>query len=176
MFFRRRRSKELTHQRLAEAYGRLTTPPTTGPHQDQAPDLDRFLAELRPNEELIYDDRGDALHRMVPQLAADPLPDDLELKAALLARAVSGTDAPADPEATRAIGLGLAAQGGAFLMVLVAHRAQYIQDPQWKAKREEIKRIVAMQEHGPMAMALSAGGPLVARIERDWDGICGWQK
>lgn len=142
-------------------------------------ELAEFLATLVPGESLTFDSAGRQRHQAVAQLAPHPLPERHEATAELLARRVTEAEA-AGPLSrrrkhalVREIGEQLGAEGGGFLMVLIAHRAQYIHDPDWRANQD--RQIARLREIGAFAV-LSAGGPLVSKIENEWHGICGWER
>jgi hypothetical protein len=142
-------------------------------------ELLKFLATLVPGETLTFDDAGRQRHRAVAEFAPHPLPEHYEATAQLLARRASeaefgGALARRRKRAiVREIGKQLGAEGGGFLMVLIAHRAQYIKDPDWRAKQD--RYIARLRATGAIAV-LSVGGPLVGKIENSWHGICGWER
>lgn len=142
-------------------------------------ELAEFLATLIPGESLTFDDAGRQRHRTIAQLAPHPLPEHHETTAELLARRVSDADSGGTwarrrkRAIVREIGEQLGAEGGGFLMVLIAHRAQYINESDWRAKQDQ--EIARLRQIGAFAV-LSAGGPLVGKIENEWHGICGWER
>lgn len=178
MFGRKKKPKELTQQHL-EQYRRVSGPPQPPPirwHTEQPDDteLNLFLAELRPNEYFTFDESDALRHHRAVELAKRPLTAYLEDQAILVARLVTETRQAGGhrSEELRAVGQSLGQQGGAFLMVLVALRAPYAEDPGWKAKHAEAVR--QARERGAVVNT-SAGGPMTRRLEYQWKGICGWQ-
>ncbi|CAM3889885.1 hypothetical protein KIPE111705_29910 [Kibdelosporangium persicum] len=140
-------------------------------------ELEDFLAALVPGEPVTFDGPGRERHHAAARLAASALRDDHEALAVELAGAMERrrrwrTTRQQLTRSIRQMGKRLGAEGGGFLMVLVAQRAQYVHDPEWKAKQDEY--IAKVRAIGAAAI-VSAGGPLVGQIEKVWAGICGWE-
>ncbi|EWC58762.1 hypothetical protein UO65_5939 [Actinokineospora spheciospongiae] len=187
MFKWRKERPELTDSLRVEADRRRAPAPplpSRSPAAPPGPGLAAFLADLRPHEPVTFDSpTAKARHDAVVRLAPHPLTAELENTARELVgvtlRAYKEKRAGHEGNAVtevRAIGARLGAQGGGFLMVLVAHRAQYLLDPDWRAARAGALRRLREQSGGEMAAVLTSGGPLVAVIEGCWADICGWQR
>ncbi|MCG8915863.1 hypothetical protein L6E12_08695 [Actinokineospora sp. PR83] len=188
MFKWRKQRPELTDSlRLEADQRRAPTPPplpSRPPIAPPEPGLAAFLADLRPHQPVTFDSpTANARHEAAARLAPHPLTAELESTARELVGATlrareerkAGREGNAVAE-VRAIGARLGAQGGGFLMVLVAHRAQYVFDPDWRAARAEALRRLQEQLGGEVSAVLTSGGPLVAVIEGCWAGICGWER
>lgn len=137
-------------------------------------DLLAFVANLVPGEPLAHNARGQQRHDTARKLAPHRLTDDHEATAQLLAYSTAeahrrGLSIGRRERAIRPTGEQLGARGGAYLMLLIAHRAQHIQDPHWETTRAEVRPI-------RRTLITSTSGPLVSMIESAWDGICGWTR
>lgn len=186
VFGRKKKQKELTQLHL-EQYRQTSAQPrpaaawTPPERPGNVPggrtaetDLNAFIAELRPNEHFTFGESDIRRHQLAAQLASRPLTAYLEDQAAVVARLTMEAHRAGGHrnEELRAIGQTLGLQGGAFLMVLVALRAPYTLDPDWKAKRDE--QVRRAREAGA-SVRTSAGGMVVRLLEYQWSGICGWQ-
>lgn len=131
------------------------------------------MSELVPGDSKIGDSgREDrALH-----LAEATLRRRHEATAARLAHLLAHHRPGEEPASVRAVGERLGVEGGRWLMVLVAHRAQYLSDPHWRYKQDKaVQRIRELLGSTTNLGGTIGDGPIVRRLEYAWDGICGWR-
>lgn len=153
---------------------------TTRTAAHHSKDLAKFMRGLAPGDQhsdkqIWFDARRSRLRRFdwCKRLAEGPLWDDHETVARrLVTMRLKGDPGPwFENSAVRTVGEQLCAEGGRWLMILVAHRAQYIADPMSQAE----DRLTAFREGHTVTGAIVTEGLLVRELEYGWAGICGWQ-
>ncbi len=165
------------HQDRPAPRPRPTSPErTAGSNVRPSAALHDFLAELVPGDSTIGDrNAGRRREDTALALARSPLLPGHEAQADYLA-SVLRYDTEADlPPKVRQIGESLGREGGRWLMVLVAHRAQHLADPHWHERRSASLAQAVDLFGGQVTILTGSGGPVVRRLEHAWDGVCGWQ-